>query len=325
MEQLRLHWEPIWSWPVVGLVTVVAALTVWLGYRMAAGLPRGRRQLLLGVRMATLLVLVIAMIRPQLQWISPEGDQPRVWVVGDASRSMSVLDGPGGISRRQAFLQLLESLDSPLTQLGREVELEQYDFAEKPVVQQEWSDAAEGQQTALGELLREVSRSHAQRPIASVFLFSDGAQRALPPFDLDPREAARELGELGIAVYPVPIGQAVSTADAADVAVDEIQVDPVVFVKKRVPVRVSVRWTGAGGQKLRVRLMLEDRSGLRMEQVGPLKPIPRSEFSAPELEFEPRYPNGSQVFELSFTPELSGEYKLAAQVEPIPGGSANTE
>lgn len=319
MTSLRLHWDPIWSWPLVLLAIVGLGIVVWLGYRVASGLSPVRRRLLLGVRMATLLLLAVALIRPQLQWVSSEGDRPRVWFVADASRSMTVTDGPGGISRRANLLQMLDGVRTPLTALANEVDLERYDFAESLQSRDQFEDRAEGTQTAIGEVLREAARAHDQQQLTSLFLMTDGAQRAVPPHDTDPREIAQELGELGVSLYAIPIGQSESALAGVDVAVEEIQVDPVVFEKKRVPVKVTLRWGGAPGRKLRVRLLLEDRSGLRAEESGPLKPIPRDDFSQPTAEFETRYAEGTQVLDLSFTPEMSGEYKLAAEVEPIEG------
>ncbi len=319
MSSLRLHFDPIWYWPYVVLATVAMGIAVWLGYRLARGLPGGRRKFLLCVRLTTMLLLLVAMTRPQLQWVSPEGERPRVWVMADASRSMGVTDGPGGVSRRQNLLQILDSLQSPLNTLAREVELERYDFAEAVELRETLTDTAEGPQTAMGNMFREAALTHAQRPLAAIFLLTDGAQRAVPPHDADPRQGAMELGELGVSLYPVPIGQSGSAQAGVDIAVEEIQVDPVVFEKKRVPVKVTVRWGGAVNRNIRVRLLLEDRSGLRAEQSGPLKPIPRSEYSVTSVEFATRYPEGSQVVDLSFTPEYSGEFKLAAEVEPLEG------
>ncbi len=320
MTTLRLNLDPIWSWPVVALVAVAIAAGIWGGYRLSAtGLPAGRRRLLLGVRFLAGLLLLVAIIRPQLQWVSPDGKASQVWIVGDSSRSMSVEDGPGGITRRESLLKTLEGVEGQFDQLQEEVEISRFDFDSAPHKIENFQNENAGTQTAIGVLLREAARKHAEQPLSAIFLLTDGAQRAVPPNDLDPRDVASELGELGISLYPIPIGQAATSSAAADVAIEEIQVDPVVFVKKKVPVRVHVRWAGAGNQRMRVRLLLEDRSGLRAEQTGELKPIPTTTYSETVVEFETRYAEGTKVVELSFTPELSGEYKLAAEVEPIKG------
>ncbi len=320
MTTLRLNLEPLWSWPIVALVAIVIAAGIWGGYRLSAtGLPTGRRRLLMGIRFLTGLLLLVAIIRPQLQWVSPDGKASQIWIAGDSSRSMSVTDGPGGIARRESLLKTLENVESQLDQLKDEVEISRFDFDSSPHQVEAFQNENAGTQTAIGVLLREATRKHAEQPLSAIFLLTDGAQRAVPPNDLDPRDVASELGELGISLYPIPIGQAATTSAAADVAIEEIQVDPVVFVKKRVPVRVHVRWAGAGNKRLRVRLLLEDRSGLRAEQTGKLKPIPATTYSETVVEFETRYAEGTKVVELSFTPELSGEYKLAAEVEPIKG------
>ncbi len=320
MTTLRINLEPLWSWPIVALVALAIAFGIWGGYRLAAtGLPVGRRRLLLGIRFLTGLLLLIAIIRPQLQWVSPDGKASQIWIAGDSSRSMSVADGPGGITRRESLIKTLDNVESQIKQLKEEVEITRFDFDSSVRKIETFQNENEGKQTAIGLLLQQAIRKHAEQPLSAIFMLTDGAQRAVPPNDLDPRDIASELGELGISLYPVPIGQAATTSAAADVAIEEIQVDPVVFVKKRVPVRVHLRWAGAASQTMRVRLLLEDRSGLRAEQTGKMKPIPTTSYSETVVEFQTRYAEGSQVVELSFTPELSGEYKLAAQVEPVKG------
>lgn len=317
MPEIRLQLDPIWSLPSIVIVILLAVATVWLGYRMSVGLSAGRRHLLAGVRLLTVVVLLVGMVRPQLQWISPDGEKAQVWIVADQSRSMSVNDGPGGITRREALINTLDSVKGQLDSLAEEVTLTRMDFSGNLQSVEEYVPESPGTQTAIGAVLEDAVKRHAQSPLASIFFLSDGAQRSVPPRDQDPRLAARELGELGVSVYPIPMGQAASTSAAADVAIEEIQVDPVVFVKKRVPVRVGLRWEGAGGQRLRVRLLMENRSGLKAQESGEMVPIPPSEYSNSEVVFETRFASGSEVIELSMTPELAGEYKIAATVEPI--------
>ncbi len=319
MPQVRLHLDPIWSLPIVIVVTLLAIATVWTGYQFSRGLSSNRRMTLAAVRMLTVIVLLVGMLRPQIQWIAAEGDKANIWVLTDQSRSMSVPDGPGGVTRRVALQQTLESVDDELRALSKEVSITLQDFASTPELIEEVDETADGQQTAIGSVLGEAVKRTGQTPLTSIFLLTDGAQRAVPPYDEDPRLPARELGELGVSLYPVPIGKASSIDAAADVAVEEIQVDPVVFVKKRVPVQVALRWAGAGGQQLRVRLFIEDRAGLKPGESGKMVPIPPSEFSRTDVTIDTRMPTGSEMVELSFTPELAGEYKISAVVEPVTG------
>ncbi|MBL4885997.1 MAG: hypothetical protein JKY95_15870 [Planctomycetaceae bacterium] len=320
MTTLRLNLEPLWIWSIVALVAIVIVAGIWGGYRLSSqGLSSKRRRLLMGVRFLTGLLLLVSIVRPQLQWISPNGKTSQIWIAGDASRSMSVPDGPGGISRRESLLNTLKNVEGAIEGLNKEVEVTRFDFAESPHEVDTFSGETPGAQTALGSLFQGAARRHAQEPITAIFLLTDGAQRAVPPHDADPRDLASELGELGVSLYPIPIGQASTSSAAADVAVAEIQVDPVVFVKKRVPVRVHVRWDGAGSQRLRVKLLMEDRSGLRAKQSGEMKPLPANSYSQTVVEFDTRYASGTKVVELSFTPELAGEFKIAAAIEPLTG------
>lgn len=319
MLQLRIEFDPIWSVLTCLLLTVGMAVLVWYGYRLTSGLSRGRRLTLLGIRLLLVLLLGISMIRPQLQWISPDGEHAEIWILGDQSRSMSIPDGPGGITRRQSLQQAIESIQGELTSLADDVKISYFDFDSTLHPVDEFGEQTPGAQTAIGSILQDAAQRHVQSPLTAVFLLSDGAERSVPPRDLSPRIAARELAELGVSIYGIPVGQTAATDLASDVAIEEIQVDPIVFVKKRVPVRVNVRWDGAPDQTLNVKLLLEDRSQLKARQSGPMNPIPNSEFDKTTAQIQTRLASGSETVEMYFTPDVVGEYKLGVEVSAVEG------
>ncbi|MCA8999332.1 MAG: hypothetical protein KDA80_20225, partial [Planctomycetaceae bacterium] len=88
------------------------------------------------------------------------------------------------------------------------------------------------------------------------------------------------------------------------------------FERKTVPVRMQVRLLGAAGKKVRVRLLIEDRTGKSPGESGPLKEIPISGEARPFRDLQTRENAVTIPVELSFVAEKAGEYKIAAEVVP---------
>lgn len=310
---LRLGW-------VAGgaLAGVLVAYLLESYHRQAQPLPGRVCAALVGLRLAAVALLALAMIRPALVESRREEGGGVLYVLSDASRSMTVRDGPGSMSRREWLLKTLAEAEPKWNRLGESLEVRFFDFAEELVpVERPEADAA-GRQTAMGAALEEVRRASQRERVVGVVLLGDGAHRALPPRDTDPREAARRLAELQVPIYTVGFGSE-HLADVLDVAIEEMQVDPLVYEKKLVPVSVRVRASGAQNRRLSVRLLVEDRRGKAPGQSGEMKLPPVTQNARPVVEVE--VPRSSAVLpiELSYVPEGAGEFKIAVEVAPLEG------
>ena len=74
-------------------------------------------------------------------------------------------------------------------------------------------------------------------------------QRAIAPFDTDPRAiAATRLAEAQIRVDPVGIGSTGLSDSAVDLSLEDLEVSPTVFVKNTVVVRCRVSALSAANQ-----------------------------------------------------------------------------
>ncbi|MEX0702996.1 MAG: glutamine amidotransferase [Planctomycetales bacterium] len=316
---MRLVFDPIWPWPLVGVAVaaLVALAVAFYRWRARALAPRVRRPLI-GLRLAAIALLALGMTRPALQQSRTEDSTGVLYVLLDNSRSMGVLDGPGSISRRDWLLKLLAEAEPKWKKLGDALDVRFFDFAADLQAVERPDGATDGPQTALGAALDDVRREAQRERIVGIVLLSDGAQRALPPRDIDPRDAARRLAELQVPIYTVGIGSE-HLADVLDVAIEELQVDPLVYEKKQVPVSVRVRALGAQGRKLSVRLLVENRAGKRPGESGPMAVPPATQGARPAVEIEPPRSAAVVPVELSYVPQGSGEFKLAVEVVPLDG------
>ena len=143
--------EPIWDWQWVILMAVAIFALVLLTYpRAVRHQPPVTRKFLIGLRLLAALLLLIAMLRPALQWSKTDSQKAVIFVVTDVSRSMTTPDGPASITRRQALLQLLIENEKKLSQLGDKIDIQYFEFATKLTAVETPGELAEGKETAIG-------------------------------------------------------------------------------------------------------------------------------------------------------------------------------
>lgn len=317
----RILFEPVWSWPMVALAAIALIVMVLVTYPpRVRHLSGGWRKTLIGMRLASAALLIFAMLRPSLQFRETDSQAAVLIVLTDSSRSMTTPDGPGGLTRREALLQTLQESEEPLKDLGEEVELRYLDFDEalKPIDTP--GKEADGRFTALGKVLDDLRREDPGERVVGVVLMSDGAQRAIGDDDVDPRTAARRFAEeRGIPIHTVTYGTSELSTAGLDLIVEDLLVNPVTFERKTTPVQAQVRVLGAAGRTIRVRLLLEDRTGKRPGEAGELKEIPLSSEAQPFTEIAVTENAAVIPVQLSFVPQQPGEYKLALEVVPQEG------
>lgn len=312
--------EPVWSWPVV--LAAAAALVAVVLVTQRAVAPRltpGRQRVLLGLRLTAAVLLIWAMLRPVLLISEVTESTAQLLILADASRSMNTADGPGGKSRWAISREDLVELEKAFQDWGQKLDVRQFEFGMELTPRDPALKEGTADFTAIGAALEALQRETRDRRTLGVLLLTDGAQRAIPPFDNDPLLAARKLGELQAPIYPVGYGTAALSDATLDLAIEDLLVDPVVFEKKQVPVTVRLRALGAAGRKVTVRLLIEDRSGKRLGESGTLVPAQASGNARPVAELELTQSAQVVPVELSFIPDQPGELKLAVEAVPAEG------
>ncbi len=317
---MQLTVEPIWGWGGVALVAAgLVALLVLMDRVQLQHLTPQRRWWLFGLKVVAMVLLLIAMLRPAVVATETDEHTVQLLVAVDVSRSMTTPDGPGGITRWQALNEDLERASVLWKALAEKVEIRQFEFDRQLRPRQEDRKEADGPMTAIGQALDDLVREARQQPTAAILLLTDGAPRALPPHDIDPILAARKLAEANAPVYPVGYGAASLSSTTLDLAVQDLLVDPVVFEKKLVPLKVQLRGSGAAGKKVTLRVLVEDRAGRAPGTSGELKPAPATLTARPFVETELLRDNEPQAIDLSFMPSTAGEVKVAVEVVPVDG------
>ncbi|MHB8898980.1 MAG: glutamine amidotransferase [Thermoguttaceae bacterium] len=313
---LQLYFYPVGdSYLLVALVALGLLALLLLGPG-ASRIPPRRRRILLALRMAAILALLFAMLRPTIVYATKTPLAASIVILADLSRSMTIPDEVNGQTRYQALQRTLEDSSDALKELGRRFQIKAYGF-DRNVRPLEVADGKidlpaepEGRETAIGQSLDTVLRQEAGERLLGVFLLSDGAQRALPPADLLPQQAANQLRSRGDSLWTLRYGQSKGLGQARDLAVKELTANDQVFVNNELSVAGRVRVDGFANKPVSIRLLFETSP-------DKLEPVAAKELTARA--------DGEEVpFEFRYAPAQPGEHKLTVEVVEQPGELVTT-
>ena len=318
LEQVSVRWEPVGSWLLVGLVTAALAAVLFALPPDRTRVAGGRRLALVVLRLLAFLALVTCLLRPTIVASQRTRQPATVVVLADASKSMTVTDGPDGRSRweemqavlraaRPAARRLIDGGDFDLAAWRFDGDLRAFADAggAEPLELGAWDDAATAAETAIGSAIDDALRAAAGRTVAGVILLSDGAQQAYAPRDLPPQVAARRLGEVGVPLWTLTFGQQRGGGQGRDAAIVNLSVADTVYVKNTLEVAGRVRLEGLAGVEADVRLLVEDAA-------GELEPVAATRVRATAESTE-------EAVRLEWTPDSLGERKLVLRVEAQDG------
>lgn len=317
---MKLAFEPIWPWPLIILTCLAMLAVVAVGYpRRIQHLPKFWQRVFLLLRIALVVLMTLWLLRPVAVLESDDRSDAVLYVVMDRSRSMETPDAPGGITRRQAMLELYSQARPLLDELGNMVEIRFRDLAENLQPVEEPSPDADGRLTAIGASLESLAKEAQREKIAAILFWSDGRQAATGQNDVSPVNAARLLGRQHRPVYTVAYGSSEVAATTLDVAVSELDVSRDVFIRNIVPLKVRLRAFGAEGRDIRMRVLVEKRSGLPNGQSGPMEVVLPDQDNITLNVQRPKEKAEDVVVDLQFVPLEAGEIKIAVEAEPLDG------
>ncbi|MAT73092.1 MAG: hypothetical protein CMJ58_26710 [Planctomycetaceae bacterium] len=305
----RWSLDPVGGWLLIAVAALALAPLLAVGPdRQKAS--RGRRLTLVALRAATLLLLLVAMLRPAVETAVKRKLPGTLAILADRSRSMQVEDAVAGASRWNSVRESLADVQDQLVELADTWDVKIYTFADavepSPLDEGQLDLPAEpeGNQTAMGSALSDVLDQEAQQRLVAVLLLSDGAQRAFAPRDQPPQIPAGRMAAAGVPLYTFAYGQP-SLGDQADLRLGDMLVSDAVFVDTPVTVEAVVSASGYANQTFKVQLLWENSQG-EMEPAA-----------TTEIEVRPqqrRFP-----IKLTHVPTEPGEYKVTMQVEAAEG------
>ena len=317
---MSVHFEPVWSWTLTLLACVAMLAVMWLAYpRKIRHLPTGWQRILIGLRLAILVLLVLLLLRPVVVFETNDKSEAVLYVLSDSSRSMQTEDVAGGGTRRQALLKTLLDADANFKAIAAKAEIRFRDYADVVKATDSPADTTDGSMTAIGRILELTAEEMGRSRVPAVILLGDGRQAASGSLDVDPVQVARLFGRQQRAIYSVGYGSTEAATSSLDLALEDLDLSREVFQGNVLVIRVRLKSLGAQGQKVTLRVLQENRTGKSDGESGPMEPVPLSPEAKSLVTVTPSEVDQEQIVQLQIAPEQFGDIKLAVEAEPLPG------
>jgi hypothetical protein len=267
---------------VIAAVVALPVLVWWLYRRERRELSRGRRALLVGLRMLTLSAVAIMLVEPVLVSVRRETVKSHLAIVLDDSESMRFSDpfsdesraaevaaalkipsqngkSPVDRLRETPRLDLVKKVLQPnLEALGRGRDVYLYDLqsatrttAGKQARVLKLDDLKPNRSVSpLGDALEGALEAHRGQPVAGIVIATDGRSNA----GEDPTKVAEAAARQNIPVFTIAAG---ADEGPRNVRLAEIEVDPVVFARD--PTNLAVVIESRGLRDADASIVLEQR------------------------------------------------------------------
>ncbi|NQU19851.1 MAG: VWA domain-containing protein [Candidatus Nealsonbacteria bacterium] len=287
-----------YSFTLMAAVAAVAILLVWVFYRRAFAMLRpGQWRLLLALRIAAVLLIVLLLFRPTVNYHKELEGRPAVIFVLDTSSSMSISDDATGVTR---FNQARQRIESWWEKLEPDFDLHLIEFSElaRPL-----PDAAalsglmpNGKATSLSRALVAAARlkDDEDQPVDAdaVILLSDGVHNSAR----SPLEVA---AKMKTPVHTVGVGASLrSDASYRDVQLAGMDCPDRLTLNNLARIKASIEGVGLEGRVIDVVLSEDDR------QIDTVKLTLDAVKGSQEVEFE-------------FRPEVKGRHTYTVGVPPL--------
>lgn len=256
--------------------------------------------LLLALRLTVIGLLVLMLFEPVIRYVATRIPDRPLYLLIDASGSMSVPDVQNGPTR---FQSVAETIRNQLSTLEQHFAVKLRVFGNDVRALDKPGDLASVTPDAPAtDLVKAVSHilDETTRKDAAIVLISDGIDNTQP----DP---ARAIAASLRPIHTLAVGseQTQSTA-VQNIAVESVDYDDELSVGHEAKLSARIRATGLANRVVDVHWSALSPDGK-----------PAGEIKSQKLVLEPR-PDG-QKLELPFTPEAVGLQRVAVWVDPIPG------
>lgn len=237
--------NPLPPW-ALGAALGGAIFVAWLAYRRVPIAP-GRRRLLSALRFATLVWLVVCLMRPMVRATDAAARDAVVPILVDSSRSMGLADADGARRIDRARDMIAGGL---LPAISPRFRTEVLRFGDRMSATDAASLAATDRRTGLGAALQAVRDRYRGRAVAGIVLVTDGG-------DNGGVDAAAAAAAGGAPVHAIGIGPRSAARDREIVSVTAAES---VLSGAMVDVAVSAVAHGYGAAPIELRLLANGRA-----------------------------------------------------------------
>ena len=254
MNEQRLIFDLPFALPVTaGLAATFITLALLAYRRTARPVSADTRAILQILRFFALMLALLGLVRPVMESRDPRNLKMSLPILVDATRSLEILDGGPGISRREQLRVFLRDNDGALEKLAERFEVAFFEFDQSARRVRKLSGNNDGSITSIARSLEEGIAAMRGKRIAAMLVISDGASTA----DKDISPIVERLAATDVPVYAIGLGTDVAGKVHRDTAMLRIRAKAFAFTGVSVPVQGEFSMTGLSGKTVMIEA-LED-------------------------------------------------------------------
>ncbi|HEU4391697.1 MAG TPA: VWA domain-containing protein [Blastocatellia bacterium] len=278
---------------VIALVVAAILLAVYLYSRKTAPVAPGWRVVLVGLRVALVILILFCAMRPTIVVPEVVPQSSFVAVLMDDSASMQIRD-ESGQTRLDAVKTALSKDGAFSTELTGKFKVRTFKFSAAAQRVQDSSElAGDGQQTNIAGVVEQAVREMSGAPLAAVVLVTDGAQTT----DTDISSALINLKARNVPIFTVGVGRPMLTGD---VELARATAPRRTLAGSAITVEMLVRANAVSQKSLTIELT-EDSHPLKSQTV----PIQGGD--------------AAEVARISFTPSSAGLHRYRVTARSVEG------
>ena len=233
-------------WGPVGLGAGAAATLaiVALGVVSTRGIasPWGRSALI-ALRTGAALAALVLFVEPAIELRDVAREPNHIAVIVDDSLSMSLREDEDGPTRFERARELLGASEATFSAWREDREIDAFRFSddlERAALETVTAGDPEGRSTRFRRALEGLRDAYEDRDLAGAVLISDGIPTGAYRDGAERGRARQLLRSLGAPIHTFWVGR----PGLKDVAIADVRVDELAFVRTVVPIEVVVRSTG---------------------------------------------------------------------------------
>jgi len=296
LTSVRLSFAPDYPVSFILAVTALVLFSVFFFYKRISGtVPAKHLKWLLGVRVAAMVILLMAIFRPVIRFQRSLFEKSTLLMLLDVSKSMSIRDFPNLPGRLERVKNSLLARKGLLASLQDDFLVSLYYFG-GDVERCEGRKDIKGlepkaEATDLSAAAAGATATVEKADVAGMLVFTDGQHNG-------PTDAVKELASLGVPVYPVGVGSKLfEQKNFSDILIAAVDAKRSVAVKHTAQINVLVDAVGLGDRMVPVVLKRDE-----------------TEVAREKLLLDNR--KGNQKVTLTYKPEQVGQYSFTVEIPP---------
>jgi len=317
-NRLTLTQDPTYPWSISGIglpaliivALILIGLTIWT-YLGVPGATRRRVMVVLGLRLAALVLACLALLRPSLAYRDDLHTPSLLLLVMDRSASMAVQDEIGSQSRWARMQTILKQCE-PLFEELREkhnIQVVLSSFAED-VRDYDPTQPPDGKRTDFGTLLnQQLERYRSEKFLRGMLLLSDGADNGTR---FQPMALAAQWRTLPCPIHTFGLGKESTSDRQNDIGLVAINPMPApVPIKGELTVKVTLDAPGFENKDFQPHLFFDDTEVSARIFIDDKEVIGQK----PRLKLT----QGNEVLLKCTAPPTPGEIKVTVKIDHEPG------